>query len=172
MPNQKYTDDADVTTLVGTEKSPIAIGGVDYYFTPTEMKTFVLNNYAGNGTITTTGVITSGTWAARFQPRIRAIVSSASPTPNGDTDDLFTVSLLAINATFATPLGTPTGGQVLRIRITSDGTPRTLAFSSGYRFSSGLPNPGTTTASKTIYFDFVYNANASKWDCILILDNF
>jgi hypothetical protein len=53
----------------------------------------------------------------RITERVNTIVSSATPTPAGDTTDEFTVTALAVNATFAAPTGTPTEGQVLLIRI-------------------------------------------------------
>ena len=170
--SQKYTDDPDIATLVGTEKLPIAKAGIDYFCTPNEFKTFVLTGYAGDSTITSLGQVTSGTWSAKFAPRIRKTASSAGITPNADNDDVHVLTLQTSDINFVNPTGTPADFQQMIISITSDGSTHNITFGTNYRFSSALPNPGTTSASKTIYFIFKYNLSATKWDCITILDNF
>lgn len=108
----------------------------------------------------------------RITPRVFAEASNATPTPPSDTADVYALSALAVNATFAAPSGTPTTGQPLLVRIVDNGTARTLAWNAAYRFSSDLAAPTTTVISKTMYLRFVWNAGVSKWDCIQVLGNF
>lgn len=108
----------------------------------------------------------------RITRRVSSTASSGTPAPNGDTDDAYEVTALAVNATFAAPTGTPTDSQRLIIRIKDDGTARTLAWNAIYRFSTDLAAPTTTVISKTLYLGFIYNSTDSKWDCLAILNNF
>lgn len=107
----------------------------------------------------------------RITERVNTIASSATPTPAWDTTDEFTVTALAVNATFAAPTGTPTEWQVLLIRIKDNATARTLAWNAIYRASSDLALPTTTIISKTLYLQFVYNSDSSTWDLLGLLNN-
>lgn len=104
--------------------------------------------------------------------RVVSTASSTTPTPNANITDEYIITALAGNATFGEPTGTPKNGQTLIVRVKDDGTARTLAFNSIYRFSAELPAPTTTTLSKTLYIGFMYNEEAVKWDCLAVLDNF
>jgi hypothetical protein len=108
----------------------------------------------------------------RITKRVTTEASSATPTPNADTSDMYTITALGAGATFGVPSGTPTSGQPLVIRIKDDGTARALDFNAIYRFSSDLAKPTTTVISKTMYLGFIYNAADTKWDCVAKLDNF
>lgn len=105
-------------------------------------------------------------------PRHTTITSSATPTPNADTTDLYTITALSTGATFGAPTGTPVEGQSLLIRIKDNGTDRSLGFNAAYRFSSDLPAPTTTIINKTLYLAFVYNEVDTKWDNIGQINNF
>lgn len=102
----------------------------------------------------------------RITQRIGTTASSATPTPDGDNNDVFTVTALAANATFAAPTGTPTDGQSLLIRITSDATIRTLAWNAIYTAATDFALPVATVASKTLYIQFIYNSAATKWQAV------
>lgn len=104
----------------------------------------------------------------RVTPRVTSIASSATPTPNADTDDLFKITALAANATFAAPSGTPTSGQPMLIRIKDNATPRTLGFNAIYR-AVGVTLPTITVASKTMYIGIVYNSDDTKWDVVALV---
>lgn len=104
--------------------------------------------------------------------RVTTIASSATPTPNSDSTDLYDISALAANATFGAPTGTPTDGRVLEIRVKDNGASKTLAFNAIYRFSDDIPAPSATTINKVLYMVFQYNANDSKWDCVGLVDGF
>ena len=98
-------------------------------------------------------------------PRISTTASSSTPTPVESTDDMFTVTALAANATFGDP-GAGTNGQPLLVRIKDNGTARTLAWNAVYRAGTEIPLPTTTVISKTIYCTFIYNTADSKWDLV------
>ena len=170
---QKTIPELDpAATLDGNELIELSQNSKSVFDTLSSIGTYILSTFTGSGSIVSTGIVTSGTWYSRTQKRIKTAVSASSLTPNADTDDLVRLTLLAANITFGNPTGTPTEGQEIDIRITSDATPRTIGFDTNYRFSASLANPGTTTGSRTIYFRFKYNQTATKWDCITILDNF
>ena len=104
---------------------------------------------------------------------ITTTASSATPTPVGGGPDiygpprrnLFTVTALAVDATFAVPSGTPINGNKLSIRIKDNGTARALAWNAIYR-GIGLTLPTTTVISKTIYLSAIYNSADAKWDVV------
>lgn len=103
--------------------------------------------------------------AIPLTPRVGTTASSATPTPNADAQDVFTVTALAAGATFGAPTGTPSNGQTLIIRIKDNGTARTLAFNAIYR-AIGVTLPTTTVINKTMYIAMIYNSADSKWDVI------
>jgi len=107
----------------------------------------------------------------RKLPRIGTVTDSATPTPNCDNQDMFTVTALNQSATFGKPSGTPVNGQKLIIRILDNGTSRTLAWNSIYRAGSDIALPTATVISKTLYCGFIYNSAASKWDLIAVTNN-
>jgi len=101
------------------------------------------------------------------------IVSSATPTPAGGSPrNFFTVTALAAAAAFAAPSGTPTEGNYLTIRIKSDATARALSWNAIYRAGTDVALPTTTTASKTLYLGFRYNASDSTWDLLAVTNGF
>lgn len=101
--------------------------------------------------------------------RTNTVTSSATPTPAGDTTDYFTVTALAVGATFAAPTGTPINGQKLIIRIKDNGTSRSLAYNAIYR-ALGVTLPTDTTINKTIYLGMIYNSTDSKWDVVAVAE--
>ncbi len=109
----------------------------------------------------------------RNLPRVVAMTDGATITPNADTTDLGTVTLGG-NRAMAAPSGTPVAGQQLMFRFKQDGTGgRTLTWDSIYRFGSDVPQPTlTTTANKSDYVGFQYNATDSKWDCLAVARNY
>ena len=106
----------------------------------------------------------------RITKRVTTDTSSATPTPNSDTSDVYTVTALAEAATFGAPSGTPTNGQTLVIRIEDNGTARALNFNAAYRFGD-VAKPTTTVLGKVMYLGFMWNSTDSKWDCLAYIDN-
>lgn len=95
------------------------------------------------------------------------VTSSATPTINTDTTDIFTITALAAAITsFTTNLsGTPANGQKLMIRIKDDGTARAITW--GASFASSVATlPTTTILSKHLYVGLIWNSTTSKWECI------
>jgi len=106
----------------------------------------------------------------RITKRVVSIASSATPTPNGDITDIYTVTALAEAAVFAAPTGTPQNGQTLLIRIKDNGTARALSWNAIYRAGVDIALPTTTVLSKTLYVGFVYNSTDTKWDLVMVID--
>ena len=103
---------------------------------------------------------------------VTTVASSATPTPVGsDFNNMFTVTALAVAATFAAPTGTPANGNKLIIRIKDDATARALAWNAIYR-AGEVALPTTTVISKTIYCGFIYNSADSKWDFVALTQSF
>lgn len=107
----------------------------------------------------------------RITQRVVSITSSATPTPNADTTDEYTITALAASALLTNPTGTPTEGQTLLVRIKDNGTARALSFDTLYRFSTDQPAPTTTVINKTLYLGFTYNFTDTKWDCLGYINN-
>lgn len=139
----------------------------------------------GHGiTLTTTGTTsvtlpTSGTLATlagtetltnkRVNKRTDTVASSATPTINTDTTDIFTITALATAITSMTTnlSGTPVNGQTLVIRILDNGTARAITWGSSFA-SRGATLPTTTVLSKYLYAGFIYNSTAAVWDCVAV----
>lgn len=107
----------------------------------------------------------SGTDTLPASTAATSTASSATPTPNADTDDMYILTALAAGATFGAPTGTPVQGQRLLIRIKDNATARTLAWNAIYR-AVGVTLPTTTVISKTLYVLAVYNSTDTKWDVV------
>lgn len=101
----------------------------------------------------------------RITPRVQSVASSATVTPNADSDDMVVITAQAVGLTLANPSGTPVQGQKLIIRILDNGTARSINFGAGYR---GMANtlPTTTTLNKVLYLGFLYNSTSSFWDLV------
>lgn len=101
------------------------------------------------------------------QPRIQSVTSSATVTPNADTNDAVVITAQAAALTLANPTGTPNQMQKLIIRVKDNGTARAIAYGAQYR---GIGNtlPSTTVISKTLYMLFVWNATDSRWDLLAV----
>lgn len=76
---------------------------------------------------------------------------------------------------FNPPTGSWVNGQLLIIRVTDNGTARALTYSTaagGYRAGTTVTAPTTTTISKTLYLEYMYNSTAGKFDLIGYADGF
>jgi hypothetical protein len=111
-----------------------------------------------------TGLVAALAALRPFGPRVTSVASSATPTPNADTDDLYDLTAQAVAGAFANPTGTPVNAQALTIRIKDNGTARALTWGTAY-VAGGVALPATTVLSKILTLDFLYNtANAlNKW---------
>ena len=123
---------------------------------------------ANRVTVDTSGNVTV---AKKIVPNVQSVASSATITPNADTDTQVSVTALATGATLAAPSGTPSDGQSLVIRIKDNGTGRALTWTTGssgsYR-AVGITLPTTTVANKTMYIGCKYNSTDLRWDAIAL----
>jgi len=163
------------TVLVTAGVGTIAAGKV------TDERTYAVVTIAlgGTGAITAGAALTAlggapiasptftGNATIRIAPRIGTVTTSATPTPNADTQDQYNVTALAEPCTFGAPTGTPVNGQKLIIRIKPDATPRVIGWNAIYD-ERGAVLPLITVANKYIYVGFVYNAAATTWDCLAV----
>ena len=156
---------ATVLTAATTDATPLDadfVGGIKQAdsslakWTWTVLKAF-LKTYFDSVTTTFTN--------KRLTPRVQAVTSAATVTPNSDNDDLVTITAQAEALTIANPSGTPVSGQALLIRIKDNGTARAITFGSEYR-AIGVTLPSTTVISKTMYIGLMRNAADTKWDVI------
>ena len=116
---------------------------------------------------------TTGVWRTPGVSKNTVTVSTGtSITPNCDTSDVVAqintqaIGTLTINA----PIGSPTDGQQLVIRINST-TVQTFAWNSIYSGSTDMNLPTTTSgSSRTDYFGFIYNSTTGRWH--LLAKNF
>lgn len=109
-----------------------------------------------------------GDKGVRTAPRIS---SSASGNISPDIDDFnyYRRTAQAAAITIANPTGTPNDGDGLLIELQDKGTTRAITWGSDYAVDSiyGLTLPTTTTAGKTHFITFIWNAAATKWMAVL-----
>ncbi len=119
----------------------------------------VFNAIASGQTLTTNSVFTA---TYGITTRVGGTASSANPTPDCDTQDLYDLTALAAGATFGAPTGTPWNGKKLIIRIKDNGSQQTLAWNAIY-VSGSAALPSLTVTGKIMHAGFIYNSNISKW---------
>lgn len=101
---------------------------------------------------------------------ITTATSSSTPTPDISGDrNAYTLTALAVGATFGAPSGSPTNGTSLWIRVKDNGTSQTLAWNSAYSLE-GIALPNATTISKIMTMGFIYNTDNSlnKWQLVAL----
>lgn len=157
------------STVDGSEKIEVSASG-SFYVLASAIKTFCLAAYAGAVSIVTTGTVTTGVWNARINPRSRIETYEGSPEPNIDQASIYHYTDVTGTLDIQNPIGSPVNGQELTLVFRSEAGGDSIAFSSGYRFSADVPNPGTTSVAKTMYFFFIYNSTEDKWDCTNIIE--
>lgn len=119
-------------------------------------------------TLTGTEPLTNKTISSsRVNERENTVASSATPSINTDTTDIFTITALAAAITSMTTnlSGTPVNGQKLTIRIKDAGTARAITWGASFA-SRGATLPTTTVISKYLYVGLIYNSTAAVWDCV------
>lgn len=99
--------------------------------------------------------------------RVNTTTSSATPSINTDTTDLFTITALSTAITSMTSglSGTPNNGDILEIRILDNGTAHSITWGSSFT-STSTTLPTTTVISTTLRVLLEYNSASSKWECI------
>lgn len=125
------------------------------------------NTLSFSGTDGSTVAFGTGGTVLYVGPRVQAVTSSATVTPNADTNDLVVITAQAVGLTIANPTGTPVQGQKLTIRLKDNGGAQSIAFGAQYR-ALGNSLPTTTTASKTMYMGFIFNSTDTRWDLVAL----
>jgi len=117
---------------------------------------------------------TDGTGNLSWSPltlRVTSVTSSNRVEVDTDNTDQYNITALAENTTITLPIGTPTDGQKLMIRIRDDGTTREIIWgigeSGGFR-AVGPTLPTTTTPNKLLYVGSIWNAADLRWDVVAL----
>lgn len=148
--------------------------GTQSYTTITGLGSAALNNTgdfatAAQGALANTAVQPATVQTLtnkRITPRISTVASTATLTPDADTQDITAITAQAGALSIAAPTGTPTNGQALIIRIKDNGVVRTVAWNAVYSAFTSIDLRTSTVASKTLLFHFVYNSTDSVWDLL------
>lgn len=129
----------------------------------------------------TTAINTVSTWMTNFPAAVitmtnkritKRVVSGASTatlTIDSDATDVSELIAQAAALTIAAPIGTPTNGQPLWIRIKDAGAAKAITWNAIFRVYTGVTLPVTTVVSKWTIVGLMYNANDSKWDVVGVL---
>jgi hypothetical protein len=126
----------------------------------------ITGNYTANSVAVPTISSTSTLTNKRVTPRVSTTTSSATPTINTDSVDVYGLTAQAVDITsFSTNLsGTPTDGQLLRIYIVGTAA-RAITWGASFEAST-TPLPTTTVTTNRLDVGFVWNAATSKWRCL------
>ena len=90
-------------------------------------------------------------------------VTSTTISPNNDLYVGYVLTALSSSLTINAPTGTWLNGQKYSFRITDNGVPRAISWSSAYR-GVGNSLPTTTTTFTPLYLEAEYNLSDTKWD--------
>lgn len=98
-------------------------------------------------------------------PRTNTVTSSATPSINVDTTDIFTITALAVPITSMSSglSGTPVNGQRLMVRFKDNGTARAIAWGTSWIAGGASMLLANTTPNKTHLVVGVYDSTAAKW---------
>lgn len=157
-PGSNLTADRVLTLTTGDAARTLTISG----------NATISQDYSSTGNPTFAALtVTSCTGCGWGLPRVTSTTSSATPTPNVDTTDLYTLTAQAAAAAFGAPTGTPVNGQKLLVRIKDNGTARALTWNAAY-VAGGTSLPTTTVISKILTLGFMYNTDNSlnKWQLL------
>jgi hypothetical protein len=107
-----------------------------------------------------------------LSPAVVDLTDAATIAVDASLGNDFRVTI-AGNRTMGTPAN-PTDGEQLIFQITQGaGAPYTITWSSGYQFSTGLPQPAlSASAGETDLLGFIYNAATGTWLLAAFLNGF
>jgi hypothetical protein len=101
----------------------------------------------------------------RLVEAVVILTDGANIATDASLGNIFTVTLGG-NRTLDNPTNAASG-QVIIYRIKQDGSgSRTITWGSDFRFSGGTAPTLTTTANRTDYIHFAYDAADARWDCV------
>ncbi len=101
----------------------------------------------------------------RIQVRVVALTDAGTITPNADTTDQGNILTVSQTSAIANPNGTPTDGQLLKLRVKSAST-QTISFGTQFRATATALPTATAGSAQTERWVFEWNAADSKWDCL------
>ena len=102
----------------------------------------------------------------RITKRVSSVASSATPTINTDTYDIFRITALAVDITSMTSglSGSPNESDMIRIDITGTAT-RAITWGTSFE-SSTVTLPTTTSGTSMLSVVFERNSDNTKWRCV------
>jgi hypothetical protein len=105
----------------------------------------------------------------RFRPRLSVQASTATLTPNVDTDSYYRITAQAASLSVANHTGTPLDGEGLFLELQDNGTSRAISWGTDYVADSiyGLGLPTATVAGKTHFITFTWNEATSKYVAVM-----
>lgn len=106
-------------------------------------------------------------WATALLPRVNS-TSTSPATPTAALSDQYDIDNLSTACTINAPSGSPVNGQRLVIRITDNGTSRTLTWNAIYNDLTGAL-PASTVANTPHYVGCIYNSASSKWNVVAVV---
>ena len=108
----------------------------------------------------------------QVKPSTQTVGSSNSITINADITSIFTVTALAVGATFLAPSGgNIVNGQKLIVRILDNGISQTISWAAGangFSSTAGATLPAATTPGVEKYIGLIYNSVTQTWDCVAV----
>jgi len=121
------------------------------------------------------GTVSAAVAGTDYQPIpvVTSTTTATSLTPAVGTAGatiIYEYTALASGLTINYPTGTPVDGQILRFRIKGTAA-ETISFtptsgSNSYQAGSTIALPTTTVSTQKLYVSFIYDANATTWDCV------
>lgn len=120
-------------------------------------------NIYGNGNDLTLHMTAHGGITGKFVPRFTTDVTNTTPVADMDVQDMLIITALDADAAFGVPVGTLIQGESLLYRVTADGSPHNFTWDAVFQGGTQLPLPATISANETMYIQFVYNTESSKW---------
>lgn len=154
----------------GTGVPSIAVAGTDYQtaqsVTGMVKSSGTTRSAATAGTDYTSPSSTETMTNKRITPRVGSTTSSATPTINTDTYDIYKLTAQTVDITsFTTNLsGTPTDNQCLIIEITGTAA-RAITWGASFEAST-VALPTTTVTTAMLAVAFIWNTATSKWRCV------
>lgn len=122
-----------------------------------------LNQSTTGNAATATNLAGGATVPAFLAPTVSGLTFAATILVNAALGNAFNITLTASTGTFGAP-SNPVDGQVIRFRITQDGTgSRTVAWNAAYDFGTAGAPTLSTAAGKVDIVAFEYIASLSKW---------
>lgn len=106
----------------------------------------------------------------RVTLRTGTTTSSATPTINTDSLDIYNITALAVNITSMTTnlSGSPTDGDRLLLRIKDNGTSRTITWGASFTSSGVATLLASTVAGKQHTVGLIYSSATSTWICMAV----